>query len=175
MRVRKRSFSFHTPCHFGSDSFGVVTLGLHCGLDLPPDRYKLGKRGLRPLDVCGLGHDCALGSTPAVAGWMKKWPARCRNSAGMRACTRGEIGPMADQDVIARFEEVRENVARAAHDCGREPGKGHARGRLQDLSRRGRSCPCWKPVIGSFGENYVQETAGKWPACVSASRMSNCT
>ena len=30
---------------------------------------------------------------------------------------------MADQDVIARFEEVRENVARAAHDCGREPGK----------------------------------------------------
>ena len=64
---------------------------------------------------------------------------------------------MADQDVIARFEEVRENVARAAHDCGREPGK-------VTLVAVSKTFPAEAivPVLEAghrvFGENYVQET-----------------
>ena len=70
---------------------------------------------------------------------------------------------MADQNVIARFEEVRQSVARAAHDCGREPGN-------VTLVAVSKTFPAEAivPVLEAghrvFGENYVQETAGKWPA-----------
>lgn len=64
---------------------------------------------------------------------------------------------------IAGLEEVRADMARAASDCGRAPkavtlvavSKTIAAERIRPLLEEGQRC---------FGENYVQESAGKWPA-----------
>jgi PLP dependent protein len=71
---------------------------------------------------------------------------------------------MDEQQAIAtRFDDIRAGIARAAHDCGREPSK-------ITLVAVSKTFPAEAitPVLEAghrvFGENYVQETAGKWPA-----------
>jgi PLP dependent protein len=62
-----------------------------------------------------------------------------------------------------RLGEVRAAVARAARDCGRDPS-------TVTLVAISKTFPAEaiEPVLAAgqrvFGENYVQETAGKWPA-----------
>jgi hypothetical protein len=72
--------------------------------------------------------------------------------------------PVADPvDSVARLHAVREEIARAARDFGRDPAS-------ITLVAVSKTFPAEaiEPVLAAgqrvFGENYVQEAAGKWPA-----------
>lgn len=66
-------------------------------------------------------------------------------------------------DVVARLQETRDAIARAARDFGREP-------EAVTLVAVSKTKPAEMivPVLGAgqvdFGENYVQEAKEKWPA-----------
>lgn len=70
---------------------------------------------------------------------------------------------MPDPDTVERLREVREAIARAARDCDRDPGE-------VTLMAVSKTFPAEaiEPALAAgqrvFGENYVQETKGKWPA-----------
>jgi PLP dependent protein len=65
--------------------------------------------------------------------------------------------------IVTRLEATRAAIARAAHDCGRDPGK-------ITLIAVSKTFPAESilPALEAgqrvFGENYVQESMGKWPA-----------
>jgi pyridoxal phosphate enzyme (YggS family) len=67
------------------------------------------------------------------------------------------------QDVVARLQETRAAIARAARDVGREPEAV----RLVAVSKT-KPAESILPVLEAgqidFGENYVQEAKAKWPA-----------
>ncbi len=67
------------------------------------------------------------------------------------------------QAILDRLEHTRELVARAAHDCGRDAAKIT----LIAVSKT-FAAEAVLPVLEAghrvFGENYVQEAAGKWPS-----------
>eukprot|EP01042_Synura_sphagnicola_P008184 gene8184-10485_t len=66
-------------------------------------------------------------------------------------------------DVVARLEETRDAIARAARDVGRKPGAVT----LVAVSKT-KPAEMIVPVLeagqSDFGENYVQEAKEKWPA-----------
>jgi len=66
-------------------------------------------------------------------------------------------------DVVARLQETRNAIARAARDFGRKPESVT----LVAVSKT-KSAEMIVPVLGAgqidFGENYVQEAKEKWPA-----------
>jgi pyridoxal phosphate enzyme (YggS family) len=67
------------------------------------------------------------------------------------------------QAIVARLEAIRAAIARAAHDYGRDPAK-------ITLIAVSKTFPAEAilPALEAgqrvFGENYVQESMGKWPA-----------
>jgi pyridoxal phosphate enzyme (YggS family) len=67
------------------------------------------------------------------------------------------------QDVVARLQETRAAIARAARDVGRKPEAV----RLVAVSKT-KPAEAILPVLEAgqidFGENYVQEAKAKWPA-----------
>lgn len=71
-------------------------------------------------------------------------------------------------DAAARLAAVRDNIARAARSAGRDPAR-------IELIAVSKTMPpeAVAPLIAagqaSFGENRVQEAAGKWPALRAAS------
>lgn len=71
---------------------------------------------------------------------------------------------MADAAAIAsRLEETRAGIARAAHDCGR-PADGVTLVAISKTCGPEAILPALEAGQRVFGENYVQEAAGKWPA-----------
>lgn len=66
-------------------------------------------------------------------------------------------------DVVARLQETRDAIARAARDFGRKPGTVT----LVAVSKT-KPVEAILPALEAgqvdFGENYVQEAAAKWPA-----------
>ncbi len=70
---------------------------------------------------------------------------------------------MSADDTVARLDEVRLRIARAAHDCDRDP----AAVTLVCVSKTFEA-DAIEPVLVAgervFGENRVQEAQGKWPA-----------
>ncbi|HSP24053.1 MAG TPA: YggS family pyridoxal phosphate-dependent enzyme [Saliniramus sp.] len=65
--------------------------------------------------------------------------------------------------MVTRLEETRAVIARAAHDCARDPG----RITLIAVSKTFPAesiVPALEAGQRVFGENYVQESMGKWPA-----------
>lgn len=77
--------------------------------------------------------------------------------------SREQIDAAEHEAIVARLEATRAAVARAAHDCGRDPAK-------ITLVAVSKTFPPESilPALESgqrvFGENYVQESMGKWPA-----------
>lgn len=68
-----------------------------------------------------------------------------------------------EQTDLDRLAEVRKRLARAARDCGRDP----ATVRLVCVTKTvsaNRIEPLLQAGCRDFGENRVQEAAGKWPA-----------
>ncbi len=65
--------------------------------------------------------------------------------------------------IVTRLDATRAAISRAAHDCGRDPGK-------ITLIAVSKTFPADAilPALDAgqrvFGENYVQESMGKWPA-----------
>ncbi|TVR09075.1 MAG: YggS family pyridoxal phosphate-dependent enzyme [Salinarimonadaceae bacterium] len=66
-------------------------------------------------------------------------------------------------EIASRFEQTRERIARAAHDCGRNPGS-IALVAVSKTFGADAILPVLEAGHRVFGENYVQETAAKWPA-----------
>lgn len=74
-----------------------------------------------------------------------------------------ELGQQAAREVAAGLAEVRGRIAAAAREAGRDPAsvtliavsKGQPLERIEAALRAGQRV---------FGENYVQEAAGRWPA-----------
>ncbi|HEV2512866.1 YggS family pyridoxal phosphate-dependent enzyme [Bosea sp. (in: a-proteobacteria)] len=66
-------------------------------------------------------------------------------------------------DVVARLQETRDAIARAARDFGRKP-----EGLTLVAVSKTKPAEMIVPVLGAgqvdFGENYVQEAKEKWPA-----------
>jgi uncharacterized pyridoxal phosphate-containing UPF0001 family protein len=68
-----------------------------------------------------------------------------------------------DPQAVARWRDVRAAIARAARDSGRDPDE-------ITLVAVSKTFPAdaVEPVLAAgqrvFGENYVQEAKGKWPA-----------
>lgn len=71
--------------------------------------------------------------------------------------------PVGEADVAAGLAETREGIARAEKDFGREPGSVQ----LIAVSKTVPAeviLPALEAGQTLFGENYVQESAAKWPA-----------
>src|SRR3954465_9447681 len=69
----------------------------------------------------------------------------------------------ASGDTATHLAEVRAAIARAAHDVGRDPDSV----RRVAVSKPGAAegiLPALEAGQRLFGENYVQESAAKWPA-----------
>src|SRR3712207_5067208 len=70
---------------------------------------------------------------------------------------------MSENDAVAGLRQVQESIARAASDYGRDPSS-------ITLVAVSKTFPAEgiEPVLAAgqrvFGENYVQEAKGKWPA-----------
>lgn len=70
-------------------------------------------------------------------------------------------------DAAARLAAVRDNIARAARAAGREPGAIELIAIAKTMSAEAIA-PLIAAGQASFGENRVQEAAGKWPALRAA-------
>lgn len=68
-----------------------------------------------------------------------------------------------DQDTGARLEAVRAAIARAAHDVARDSASVHLVAVSKTIPADG-IVPALAAGQRLFGENYVQESARKWPA-----------
>jgi PLP dependent protein len=74
-----------------------------------------------------------------------------------------QIDAAEHEAIVIRLEETRAAIARAAHDCGRDPDK-------ITLIAVSKTFPAESilPALEAgqrvFGENYVQESMAKWPA-----------
>ncbi len=66
-------------------------------------------------------------------------------------------------DVAAGLAQVRAGIARAAADSGRDPGTVHLVAISKTVPAEG-ILPALEAGQRLFGENYVQESAAKWPA-----------
>ena len=81
----------------------------------------------------------------------------------MDAAEFAEAQARAGAETVARLRAVEAGIARAACDCGRDP----AAVTLVAVSKT-YDAEAIRPVLEAghrvFGENYVQETKGKWPA-----------
>lgn len=73
-----------------------------------------------------------------------------------------QVDTQEHQAIVARLEATRTAIARAAHDCGRDAAK-------ITLIAVSKTFPAESimPALEAgqrvFGENYVQESMGKWP------------
>ncbi|MGC5777824.1 YggS family pyridoxal phosphate-dependent enzyme [Methylobacterium sp. NFXW15] len=74
----------------------------------------------------------------------------------------GHIPPVGEADVAAGLAEVREGVARAARDSDRDPAEVHLIAISKTIPAEG-ILPALEAGQRLFGENYVQESAAKWP------------
>ncbi|GBU17470.1 MULTISPECIES: YggS family pyridoxal phosphate-dependent enzyme [Methylobacterium] len=71
--------------------------------------------------------------------------------------------PVGEADVAAGLAEVREGIVQAARDNGRDPAGVHLVAISKTVPAEG-ILPALEAGQRLFGENYVQETAAKWPA-----------
>ena len=69
---------------------------------------------------------------------------------------------VAHSQTVARLEATRAAIARAAHDCGRDPGKITLIAVSKTFSAES-ILPALEAGQRVFGENYVQESVAKWP------------
>ena len=75
----------------------------------------------------------------------------------------GHMPPVGEADVAAGLAEVREGVARAARDSDRDPADVHLIAISKTVPAE-NILPALEAGQRLFGENYVQESAAKWPA-----------
>ncbi len=86
----------------------------------------------------------------------------------------GHMPPVGEADVAAGLAEVREGVARAARDSDRDPADVHLIAISKTVPAEG-ILPALEAGQRLFGENYVQESAAKWPALKERFRTWSCT